>query len=122
RPVMVSQVVAGLEVKSGHWYVDATVGGGGHALAILKAGGKLLGLDQDLDALKATQQRLEQADFSVRVDDITLDHGGIVKSSQPSRRDVDAILVQGNFAHLSDVAGRCLNQPAAGVLFDLGVS
>jgi 16S rRNA C1402 N4-methylase RsmH len=44
-PVLLDEVGEGLQVKAGEWYVDATVGGGGHSLAILQAGGKVLGVE-----------------------------------------------------------------------------
>lgn len=58
---MVSEVLAGLQPRPGGRYVDCTVGGGGHAEAILRAGGPttwLLGCDQDPAALAAAAVRL----------------------------------------------------------------
>ena len=49
-PVMVEEVMAALSPRPGSFHVDATVGGGGHALRILEAAtpdGRLLGLDAD---------------------------------------------------------------------------
>ncbi len=50
-PVMVQEVIDGLKVQRGKRYIDATVGGGGHARAIIKRGGMLLGIDQDREAV-----------------------------------------------------------------------
>lgn len=58
---MIDEVVRFLEPRAGGRYVDATLGGGGHALAILEASGPdglLLGLDRDPDAIAATKSRL----------------------------------------------------------------
>ncbi|MDE2966066.1 MAG: 16S rRNA (cytosine(1402)-N(4))-methyltransferase RsmH [Chloroflexota bacterium] len=61
-PVMLDEALAMLDVKPGGRYLDATVGLGGHAEAILRASqpdGRLLGTDADPDALAASTQRLE---------------------------------------------------------------
>lgn len=53
-PALLSEAIAGLDIKPGGTYVDATFGGGGHSRAILEAlgnDGRLLGFDRDLDAL-----------------------------------------------------------------------
>ena len=46
-PVLLNEVVQGLQVRPGGAYIDGTVGAGGHAAAIMERaeGGKLLGLD-----------------------------------------------------------------------------
>ncbi len=52
-PVMLNEVLAGLQIQPEGVYVDCTFGGGGHSSAILKmlnAKGKLFAFDQDLDA------------------------------------------------------------------------
>ena len=52
RPVMLSEVVAGLSPKDGARYIDGTFGGGGYARAILEAADcRLLGIDRDPDAI-----------------------------------------------------------------------
>ncbi len=60
-PVLSEQVLAGLQVKAGGRYLDATVGGGGHSELILKAAQtvELVALDQDLQALAAAKVRLQ---------------------------------------------------------------
>lgn len=52
KPVLLEQSVDGLDIQSGGVYVDATLGGGGHAREILKRleGGCLVAFDQDEDA------------------------------------------------------------------------
>ena len=52
-PALLSETIAGLAIKSDGTYVDVTYGGGGHSRAILErlgAGGRLVGMDQDMDA------------------------------------------------------------------------
>ena len=94
---MVAEVLAALGPKPGGRYVDGTVGGGGHAAAILRGstpGGWLFGCDRDGAALEAAAARL--AEFGSRFE-----------------------LKRGNFSDLADwlEPGSC-----DGVLLDLGVS
>ena len=63
KPVMLREVLAGLNVKPGGRYVDGTVGAGGHASAIMDAaspGGSLLGMDKDAAALERAAHELRQ--------------------------------------------------------------
>jgi len=97
EPVLVESVCR-LLVTGGGWYVDATVGHGGHAARLLALDPDIsvLGLDQDPDALARAAETLRPYGDRVR-------------------------LLRGNFRHLADwVPERC--RPVAGVLFDLGVS
>lgn len=97
KPVMVAEVLAALKPWAGGRYVDGTVGGAGHAAALLAAsspGGWLSGCDRDGDAVEAARARL--AEFAGRFE-----------------------IRRGNFAELAQwvEAGSC-----DGVLLDLGVS
>lgn len=58
QPVLVDDVVELLSVVAGGLYVDGTIGFGGHASAVVAAGGRIVGCDRDLDALAASRQRL----------------------------------------------------------------
>ena len=94
---MVAEVLEALGPRAGGCYADGTIGGGGHAAAILAASGPdgwLYGSDRDSAAVEAAGMRL--AEFAGRFE-----------------------IRQGNFAGLSDwvPAGRC-----DGVVLDLGVS
>ncbi len=68
RTVMLSEVLDFLKVKPGDWYLDATIGDGGHALGILKVGGRVIGIDQDPEALARTIKRLEFEGFKKNID------------------------------------------------------
>ncbi len=54
KPVMLQEAIKGLAIKPDGTFVDATFGGGGHAIEILKKlkTGKLFGFDQDEDAMR----------------------------------------------------------------------
>lgn len=97
-PVLLKEVLALLAPRAGQTYVDGTLGGGGHAAALLEAGAQVIGLDQDADALEfAKENSLHR--FGSRF--------------QP---------VRANFERLSAVLDE-LNAPQVdGVLLDLGVS
>lgn len=61
--VMLKETVDGLNIKPNGIYVDGTLGGGGHSYEIasrLKGTGRLIGIDQDEDAINAAGKRLEE--------------------------------------------------------------
>jgi len=96
--VMVEEVVGLVRACNPLVVVDATVGTGGHAEAILEAtGAHLIGLDRDCDALQVAASRLER--FGAR-----------------------ASLHRGNFAELAAILDHA-GTPAVGAIFaDLGMS
>ena len=61
--VLLDETIESLNIKPDGIYVDGTLGGGGHSLEILKRlgpNGRLIGIDQDKDAIKAATKRLEE--------------------------------------------------------------
>jgi len=97
EPVLLAETLALLAPAPGKLFVDGTLGGGGHTEAFLKAGAKVIGIDQDPQALAFAGERL--AAFSDRF--------------QP---------VRANFSEITDVLDR-LGIPAVdGALLDIGVS
>lgn len=61
-PIMLSEVLEGLAIKPDGIYVDGTLGGAGHSSEIVRRlgdKGKLIGIDQDRDAIEAASKRLE---------------------------------------------------------------
>ena len=62
KSVLLEEVIEYLQIKPNGIYVDGTLGGAGHSLRIaekLTEGGRLIGIDQDADALLAAQERLK---------------------------------------------------------------
>jgi len=99
-PVLLDEVIAGLQPQRGGYFVDCTVGLGGHAAAILEKispPGRLLGIDADPEAIKLSQDKLS-------------DYGEAVT------------LVNDNFVNLEAICRRYHFHPVDGILFDLGVS
>ena len=58
RPVMLDEVIAGLDIKDGGAYFDGTLGGAGHSYAILAANPTvtLVGTDRDREAIEASEK------------------------------------------------------------------
>ncbi len=66
--VLRDEVVRSIEPREGGLYVDATLGAGGHAEAILEiAGTRVIGLDRDAGALGMASARLERFGDRVRL-------------------------------------------------------
>src|SRR5579862_8109885 len=60
-PVLLKEVLELLAPRTGETFVDCTLGGGGHAEALLEAGAHVIGLDQDREALDfAKEKRLHR--------------------------------------------------------------
>lgn len=100
--VLLNEAVAGLNVQPDGTYVDATLGGGGHSMAILKqlsTSGHLYSFDQDQTAIKYNQQHLKQF----------IDAG-------------QSTLIENNFRNLQAALTDYGITGVDGVLYDLGVS
>jgi len=103
RPIMLREVLRTLQPRPGDRVVDATLGGGGHAEALLahiQPGGRLLGLDVDPVTLPLTEARLRAAGFGGRT----------------------FVTHHGNFADLPGLLAVSGFDAADLVLVDLGVS
>lgn len=101
-PVLLAETLGFLDLQPGAVILDGTLGGGGHAQAILERTGPdgvLIGLDLDVDAIREAGARLEQAGFGERIR-----------------------LVQSSFRRLDDVAVDLAPEGVDGVVLDLGVS
>ena len=58
-PVMLDEVIGALNVRRDGVYFDGTLGGGGHSLAIMKAGGRVIATDLDADAISYAGKRFD---------------------------------------------------------------
>ena len=99
-PVLLGQVLELLKPERGGLFVDGTLGGGGHAEAVLerlKSGSRLIGIDRDPAAIAAASQRLQS--FGDRF-----------------------TAVRGNFFDCREILSSMDIFQADGILFDLGVS
>ncbi len=98
--VLLDETIDSLNIKPNGIYVDGTLGGGGHSYEICKrlgAGGRLVGIDQDMDAIKATTKRLE--DYKDKID-----------------------IVHSNYQDIESCLGELSICGVDGIVLDLGVS
>lgn len=99
-PVLICEVLNGLNIRPDGIYVDGTAGGGGHSLAIAKklgSNGRLICIDRDMEAVSACQKRL--APYSDKVS-----------------------VIQGNFRDTVSILRAFGVSLIDGMVLDLGVS
>ncbi|MCI8891656.1 MAG: 16S rRNA (cytosine(1402)-N(4))-methyltransferase RsmH [Eubacterium sp.] len=99
-PVLLQETISQLQIQPDGIYADGTLGGGGHAyevLSRLSAHGRLIGMDQDADAIRAASQRLRV--FGDRVS-----------------------IVRSNYKDMRMQLAKLGIQKVDGILLDLGVS
>lgn len=99
-PVMTDKVIDYLDCSPAKTYVDATIGGGGHAKAIVRAigpDGFLMGIDRDPDAVAFARQFLREFEADVQI-------------------------FHDNFIHLPQILSRLHIKGVDGILLDLGLS
>lgn len=92
-PVLLQEVIKFLAPAPGKSYIDATIGGGGHAFELLKRGARVLGIDRDPEAIEQVRKETR-----------------------------NVMLVQGNFNKIGEIARSNGFGNVNGILFDLGVS
>lgn len=100
RSVLLEETIDGLAVKPDGIYVDGTLGGGGHSYEIcrrLSAKGRLIGIDQDEDAIAAAAKRLEE--YKDRVN-----------------------IIRSNYCNMGRVLSGLGIEKVDGIVLDLGVS
>ena len=100
KSVLLEETIEELKIKPDGIYVDGTLGGGGHSYEICKRlgeDGRLIGIDQDADAICAAGKRLEE--FSDKV-----------------------TIVRSNYSNMKQVLKDLGIDQVDGILLDLGVS
>lgn len=98
--VLLEETIDNLHIKPDGIYVDGTLGGGGHSYEIasrLNGGGRLIGIDQDGDAIEAAGKRLEP--FADRI-----------------------TLIRNNYCNAKEALRQIGIEKADGIVLDLGVS
>ena len=99
-PVLTKEILNYLNLKKGGVYIDCTLGGGGHSEAILEniyPHGLLIGIDQDIEAIKTAKEELKSFLDKVK-------------------------LVKDNFKNLEGILSDLKIETVSGIIFDLGVS
>ena len=100
KSVLLNETIENLNIKPDGIYVDGTLGGGGHSYEIAKRlseNGRLIGIDQDEDAIRAAGERL--AEFKDKV-----------------------TIVRDNYCNMDKVLKSLGVRGADGILLDIGVS
>lgn len=99
-PVLVDEVIDSLKCLKGGIYVDSTLGEGGHAQRILEAilpGGLLIGIDQDVQAVKRARENLKKYKENL-------------------------LVFERNFSEIGTILESLRIKEVDGILFDLGLS
>lgn len=99
KPVLLQEVIQGLNIIDDGIYVDGTIGGAGHSLEIVKRlkTGRLIGIDQDINAINKSREVLGENFKKV-------------------------ILVQDNYSNIEKILGALNIEKVDGILLDIGVS
>jgi 16S rRNA (cytosine1402-N4)-methyltransferase len=115
-PVLVQAVLDLLVTDPDGLYVDGTLGGGGHTAALLdrlSADGRVIGIDQDADAIRAATERLTDSDSNP------------APTGQSASAKADRfVALRGNFGAMPALLADAGVEPGTvtGILLDLGVS
>lgn len=110
KQVLLHEVIKFLNPAPGKTYIDATIGGGGHAFALLQKGAKVLGIDRDPEAIEYVKNQLETRNCP------PAGETGKLETKE------NLVLANGNFSDIGQIAKSYGFNQVHGILFDLGVS
>lgn len=113
EPVLLKVTVDLLNVERGKKYIDATLGGGGHGVEIVRWGGNLLGIDADREAIEFANKEFRTSLFAKATGD---------KQNSMTKKEGEWKIVRGNFRELERIAYEEGFNEVSGILFDLGIS
>lgn len=102
KPVLLHEAIEHLCVRPGRHYIDATLGGGGHTIGIIRSGGAVLGIDQDIAALYSARIKLLE--------------------TLPAGYTGCYVLAKGNFRDMAQIAHTHGFDQVNGIIMDVGMS
>lgn len=108
-PVLLNEVISGLEIKPNGIYVDLTLGGAGHSSEIAKklSNGILIGFDKDVEAISESTKKLSKI--------IKISKDDLLKAGE-------ALLINKDFKLAPEILKNLGIESVDGILIDLGVS
>lgn len=105
KSVLLEETVEGLNLKEGMMVVDATLGGAGHSIEILKRilpTGRLIAIDRDAEALERFKNKIKKENLNIK--------------------DENLILVKDNFANIDNVLESLNIEKVDAIMADFGLS
>ncbi len=99
QPVLLDEVINYLKPEPGEKYIDGTLGGAGHAGALIARGARVLGIDRDQDAISY-----------------------VSKNQKENIKKQKLIIRKGNFNEMQNIATQNNFEEVDGILLDLGIS